>query len=273
MPAFMNLYYTLLVIPLFAAVFLGYPWCRDRWILSRPFPAHWLEVLDRNVPFYSRLSADEQTQLKSLMQLFIARKHFHGCGGLEMTDEIKVTIAAQACLLVLNRDTGLYPGLQHILVYPSAFRVNHARHSPEGIVSQDSVGLLGESWSNGKVILSWDNVISGVSNFEDGHNVALHEFSHQLDSESGTTNGAPLLRHNCYRSWASVLGEEFEQLTRARDQARASLMDQYGASNPAEFFAVATETFFEKPQQMASTHPALFSELQNYYRVDPRKWQ
>lgn len=134
--------------------------------------------------------------------------------------------------------------------------------------------MLGESWQNGKVILAWDNVLHGASNFVDGRNVVLHEFAHQLDSESGSADGAPLLAgKSCYRSWAAALSQEFEELQKDSRYDRRSLMDHYGATNPAEFFAVATETFFEKPRQMAKHHAELFSVLQDYYRIDPGEWR
>jgi hypothetical protein len=143
----------------------------------------------------------------------------------------------------------------------------------DGIVSEGRKGLLGESWSNGKVILAWDNVLHGSSNFVDGQNVVLHEFAHQLDSESGSADGAPLLAgKSCYRSWAAALSQEFEELQKDSRYDRRSLMDHYGATNPAEFFAVATETFFEKPRQMAKNHSDLFRVLHEYYRIDPRDW-
>ena len=133
--------------------------------------------------------------------------------------------------------------------------------------------LLGESWSSGKVILAWDNVLHGSRNFVDGQNVVLHEFAHQLDSESGSTNGAPILvGKNCLRTWASTLSEEFEELQKDAWKGKRSLIDHYGATNPAEFFAVATETFFEKPHQMARHHEELFEVLECYYRIDPRDW-
>jgi Mlc titration factor MtfA (ptsG expression regulator) len=124
------------------------------------------------------------------------------------------------------------------------------------------------------VILAWDNVLHGARNFVDGRNVVLHEFAHQLDSESGSTDGAPLLAgKSCYRSWAAALSQEFEELQKDSHYGRRSLMDQYGATNPAEFFAVATETFFEKPRQMAKNHSELFRVMRDYYRIDPRDWQ
>ena len=241
--------------------------------MAQDFPQDWQAILDRNIPVVHRLSKPEQQQLHDLIRLFIHNKTFYGCGGLAINDEIRLTIAAQACLLLLNRPNNIYPKLRYILVYPQAFKAERNQHSEDGTVAQRSVGLLGESWgAAGKIILSWDDAIKGVSDFEDGHNVVLHEFAHQLDSATGTTNGAPALINNSYQSWAKVLSEEFHSLQRAEQLHLHTVMDYYGATNPAEFFAVATETFFEKPKQLQLKHPALFDELKTYYAVNPRDW-
>ena len=150
-------------------------------------------------------------------------------------------------MLVLNRNSGVYPRLRYIIVYPTAFIVRHGQQLEAGVVDPGAADLLGESWDNGKVILAWDSVQRGASNFVDGQNVVLHEFAHQLDSETGRADGAPLLAgEHSYRSWASVLSTEFMELQDDSVRGRRSLMDHYGATNPAEFFAVAKETFFEK---------------------------
>lgn len=254
-------------------LFFYYPKWRDQRIVNAPFPSAWQKVVDRRIPFFKKLGETAQKQLQDDVKLFIAKKDFTGCNGLEINDEIRVTIAAEACLLLLNRKIGVYPSLRYILVYPSAFRKNGPQQHEDGTVSHANTGLLGESWSNGKVILSWDDVESGIENFEDGNNVVLHEFAHQLDSASGVTNGAPILRKNSYQTWAKSFSTEFEGLIKARDHQYKAVMDYYGATNPAEFFAVATETFFEKPEQMSTKHPELFEELKTYYCVDPRAWE
>ena len=242
--------------------------------INAPFPTEWVSMLERNIGIYRDLPKPLRLQLRRLIKQFLHQKHFTGAGGLEITDEIRVTIAAEACLLLVNRKTNVYPSLRYIIVYPSAFVVDRPQSSDDGIVSEGRKGLLGESWSNGKVILAWDNVLHGSSNFLDGQNVVLHEFAHQLDSESGSTNGAPILAgKNCLRTWASTLSEEFEELQKDAWRGKRSLIDHYGATNPAEFFAVSTETFFEKPAQMAKHHAELYEVLKRYYRVDPREWQ
>jgi Mlc titration factor MtfA (ptsG expression regulator) len=260
-------------ICLIAVLVFFYPAWRKRWLLRQPFPAAWFAIINSKLPFYQKLQPTEQRQLLDLIRLFLDAKTFHGCGGLHINDEIRVTIAAEACLLLLNRKTDIYPRLQHILVYPYAFRAAQEQHNPDGTVSLASRDMRGESWHHGKVILSWDDVEHGVADFSDGHNVVLHEFSHQLDSENGAPNGAPILRRNSIPVWANVLSKEFEVLSEAAHQQQPTVMDPYGATSPAEFFAVATETFFEKPAALEQSHPALYAELSKYYGVNPRHWQ
>ncbi|MGD8359270.1 MAG: zinc-dependent peptidase [Lysobacterales bacterium] len=256
------------------ALALWIPSLRLRRALARPFPDEWERILASNIGIYRRLPAGLREQLRLRVKQFLHQKHFTGVAGLEITDEVRVTIAAEACLLILNRPTGVYPGLRYIIVYPSAFVVERGQMDGAGVVETAQRGLLGESWHNGKVILAWDSVLRGARNFSDGRNVVLHEFAHQLDSEDGSVDGAPLLagRHS-YRSWAAVFSREFEELQRDTFEGRESLMDHYGATNPAEFFAVATETFFEKPVSMAEHHRELFDALKSYYRLDPREWR
>lgn len=245
---------------------------RDWSIHKRPFPAPWLAILQQSLPVYAALPPEQQVKLQDMVKFFIARKKYYGCGGLTITDEMRVVIAAEACLLVLYRGGALYPKLKSILVYPTAFRVDRQEHQSDGTVASGGHSLLGESWSNGRVILSWDDVTRGIADFSDGHNVVLHEFAHQLDAESGTTNGAPPLRSNSYRAWASIFTKNFEDLELRSFRGLETVMDEYGATNPAEFFAVATETFFEKPHQLQKRRPELYEELQRYYQVDPRQW-
>jgi Mlc titration factor MtfA (ptsG expression regulator) len=261
----------LLVLVAFLLYFYFTRW-RDQWLRSKPFPESWLAILVAGLPVYSSLSQDEQLKLRQLIQIFIARKRFYGCAGLAITDEMRITIAAEACLLLLNSGWSVYPKLSSVLVYPTAFLVERDQHQPDGTVAVGEHSLLGESWSNGRVILSWDDVEHGVGDFTDGHNVVLHEFAHQLDAESGSTNGAPPLRRNSYKSWATVFANNFEDLRVRSLHGHETVMDEYGRTNPAEFFAVATETFFEKPHQLNKTRPELYEELRQFNQIDPRKW-
>jgi Mlc titration factor MtfA (ptsG expression regulator) len=261
----------LVVLVAFALYFYLTRW-RESELLRTPFPAAWQSVLAARLPVFSFLSPQEQSRLQQLIKQFIADKQFYGCGGLVITDEIRVTIAAEACLLLLNKGGDIYPKLASVLVYPTGFLVEREQHQPDGTVASGEHSLLGESWSNGKVILSWDDVEKGAADFTDGHNVVLHEFAHQLDAESGSTNGAPPLRRNSYKAWAAIFSENFEDLRASSLRGHQTVMDQYGATNPAEFFAVATETFFEKPHQLYDLYPDLYDELERYYQIDPRGW-
>ncbi|MCB1670541.1 MAG: zinc-dependent peptidase [Gammaproteobacteria bacterium] len=265
---------TLLLI-LAAVVFyvIYWPELRLRRILALEFPSAWREIVARRLPFFNKMPERLQNELQDLIKVFLHDKNFVGCAGQEIDDEIRVTVAAQACLLLLNRETDYYRHLESILIYPSTFVATRSVRDELGLISTDHAVLLGESWDQGKVILSWDSVEEGVRNFHDGHNVVLHEFAHQLDHASGSSNGAPLLRtRGAYQSWAHVLSSEFEELQRDAEHGRRSLLDHYGATNPAEFFAVATETFFERPEQMREGHRELYRELVNFYQVDPAEW-
>lgn len=241
--------------------------------VDEPFPEAWRKTLRKNFPVFRRMPTDLQLQLKVRIKQFIHEKAFIGCADLEITDEIRVTVAASACLLLLNREDDVYGDLNYILIYPNAFLVNRETLNTEGLPIEHRHGVLGESWDNGKVILSWEDVLKGNKSFNDGANVAIHEFAHQLDHASGATNGAPFLG-DAKRSqrWSTVLTDEFERLRQAAYRGDDTLIDKYGTTNPAEFFAVVTETFFEQPRQMQSEHPALFTELKAYYKVDPADW-
>lgn len=269
----MNPYIFLALVLVVALGAIFWPSIRLGRVLSKPLPQAYKAILRSQIPVYDHLPESSRQQLHRLVKQFLHEKQFYGCEGLEITDEMRLTIAGEACLMLLNRNTGVYPKLRSILVYPTSFVAHHSVMDESGVMTQKAVGLLGESWGTGKVVLAWDNVQQGASNFTDGKNVVLHEFAHQLDSETGDANGAPVLMGQAsYRSWASVLTKEFAELQRDARKRRRSLMDHYGATNPAEFFAVATETFFERPEEMAEHHRELFEELKGFYKTDPRKW-
>ncbi len=250
-----------------------WPRIRLQRIYRQAFPSTWQSILEKRLPFTAKLTPELKQQLQNLVKLFMADKKYIGCGGLKINDDIRVTIAAQACLLILNRPNNQYSDLQSILVYPSTFVASREIRDDLGLVSTNHIALLGESWSQGKVILAWDNVEKGVCNFHDGHNVVLHEFAHQLDNESGSHNGAPLLNtRGAYKSWAHIFATEFENLQQDAVSNRRNLLDHYGSTNPAEFFAVATETFFERPLEMHQQHSELYRQLMSFYRLDPRLW-
>jgi len=251
----------------------GLPRWRLRQALARPLSAGQQAIIERNVLQYRGMAAPLREQLQRLVKRFLHEKTFVGCAGLEVTEEMRVTIAAQACLLLLNRTTEVYPGLHAVLVYPGAFLVPRKQVDAGGVVTETRQDLLGESWGDGRVILSWDHVRRAGHDPQGAQNVVLHEFAHQLDSESGSTNGAPLLGSaERYRRWSETLARDFELLRRDTYWGQRDVLDPYGASSPAEFFAVATESFFEQPHALAARHPELYAEFQRYFRVDPRDW-
>ena len=259
------------LIALMLALVYVLPGYRLRLAIARPFPSHYSKILRANIPAYARMPVDLQMQLKRLIRQFLYQKKFIGCDGFVISDEVRVTIAGKACMLLLNRKTQVYPDLKLLLIYPSAFVVSRTEMGEGGVVTHANQTLSGESWSDGRVILAWDHIRQ--HKLPDGHDVVLHEFAHQLDSESGRNNGAPSLRSKAqYQRWSEVLSVEFAALQHAVEHQLESVIDYYGATSPAEFFAVATETFFEKTGQLAHYHPALFEQLRAYYQVDPRDW-
>ncbi|MCG6879038.1 MAG: zinc-dependent peptidase [Deltaproteobacteria bacterium] len=242
---------------------------RER-IRNGPFPEAWANILEKHVAYYHLLTPEDQAELRGHIQVFLDEKAFEGCDGLEINDEIRVVIAAQACILLLHRETDYYPTLNSILVYPHQYFSPGIRKLSEGVVAEGLEGRLGESWYRGPVVLSWDDVRRTAHDHLDGHNVVFHEFAHQLDSESGANEGAPLLpRRSMYIAWARVLGNEYAHLISELDHHHNTDLDAYGATNPAEFFAVVTEAFFENPVQLKQRHPRLYEQLALFFRQDP----
>lgn len=244
--------------------------------ISGPFPVEWEGMIERSVALYRRLPDPLKGELRRRILLFLHEKRFEGCGGLAMTDEIRLTIAAQACLLILNRpvDRAPYPGLSSILVYPDAYM------APEwipldGDLYVETTGVQsGESWQEGMVVIAWRDAKRESRDTQGPYNVVIHEFAHQLDQESGWADGTPILRsRRQYDSWQAIFKREFERLREGEGTGRDSPLDDYGALDPAEFFAVATETFFQAPRRMARGIPELYGQLRDYYGVDPAEWR
>jgi Mlc titration factor MtfA (ptsG expression regulator) len=209
---------------------------KRRALLSTPFPSEWSAILTANLPPYQKISPQLQQQLHDYIRIFISEKSFEGCGGLTLTDEIKVTIAAQACMLLLNRESDCYPKLYSIVVYPSTYVTG--THKTYGSHENDTSVRLGESWKHGTVVLAWDSVKRGALNYQDGLNVVMHEFAHQLDQEDGNADGAPILEmHSAYSAWSRTFSEEYEVL-----------------------------------QKLKKKHPELYHELQGFYKVNPIEW-
>lgn len=252
-----------------AAMFDFFKERRRKAICERPFLAEWETIVHDNVPYFERLDAEDQDKLRDLIKIFLEEKRFEGCGGLDIDDEIRVTIAAQACILILRHDD-LYPDLEVVLVYPSTYVDKRPRTVEGGIVIEEPEVRLGESWSRGVVVLAWDAVLHGATDLRDGKNVVFHEFAHQLDTEDGAADGAPVLeKRAAYGPWARVLGAAYKGLVRDEREGQNTLLDTYGATNPAEFFAVVTEIFFERPKALRTRHPALYEQLRGFYQQDP----
>jgi MtfA peptidase len=245
---------------------------KRRRLTAAPFPDEWQEICRRNVGLYNRLPEDLRRQLHGLVNVFLGEKRFYGCKGLEITDEIRVTVAAQACMLILNRPTGCFRKLKSIYVYPETYLAKETIR--DGVIEIEGHSVrLGESWRRGPVVLAWDSIQGGARNVQDGLNVVLHEFSHQLDQEDGWADGAPILEgRSGYATWSRVLNEEYQALRSKAQRGGYSDINTYGATDPAEFFAVVTETFFEKPRQMQRKHPDLYEQLSKYYKIDPASW-
>mgnify|MGYP001287487847 CR=1 FL=1 len=236
-----------------------------------PAPPAWREVIARNVPYFSRLAPPDQERLLGHVQVFLHEKRFEGCGGLVVSDEMRVTIAAQACVLLLGQeDPDVFPDAGTILVYPHAYLAPSQERLPDGSVVEGQVTRLGEAWRRGEVVLSWDASLGGAADPRDGQNLVLHEFAHKLDMEDGAADGAPLLpQRSRYLAWARALSPAYAALQEKVTAGRRDVLDPYAATNPAEFFAVATECFFEKPRQLQRKHPELYAQLRAYYRQDP----
>ncbi len=265
-----------LMLGLIIGTIVGYPalqqWQRDR-LKSRPFPTLWQATLEQTLPMYVCLAPEDRKQLQGYIQIFLTEKQFIGCNGLQVTPEMKLIIASVACLLMLNRREKFFPRLRSILVYPKPYWVDVTVAVGNGVVEQRREARLGESWSTDQVVLSWAQIQQDMTQWQDGRNVILHEFAHQLDQEDGKAEGVPVLPTNAdYDQWAKVMTEHYQQLCQDLGRGIRSVLDPYGAKDPAEFFAVATETFFEKPGLLQEKHPGLYQQLQNYYRLDPVQW-
>jgi Mlc titration factor MtfA (ptsG expression regulator) len=240
----------------------------ERW-RAQPFPSAFIPILMSNVPVYRRLPDDLRAQLHGHINVLLAEKHYEGCNGFEITDEVRVTIAGEAALLILNRETKYYPDLLTVLVYPDVFYAD-IEDGDGHIVSEYKEDRSGESWDMGVIILSWTDAVEHASTGRGGYNVVLHEFAHQLDMENGAMDGFPRLRSREEReAWRGAFTAAYETLQRG---GRRSVVDEYGAEDPSEFFAVVTESFFERSMALKREQPDLYNVLARYYCVDPATW-
>jgi MtfA peptidase len=244
---------------------------RRRRLRARPFPKQWLTLIQRHVVFFHRLTASDRAELLGHVQVFLAEKRFEGCGGFVITDEVRVTIAAQACLLLLHRSTDSFPDLLTILVYPLTYMVEEKRQLGEHVWEEGTVSRLGETGRRmGSLVLSWGAVKHGAADPADGKNVVLHEFAHQLDFENHAADGVPrLATREQQSSWSEVMRSEFTSLRTADESGIPTLLNTYGATDPVEFFAVSVEAFFEQPRALRARHPKLYAELRSYFNQDP----
>lgn len=248
-------------------------WRRQR-LIKKAFPQKWEPILNQNVPYFRHLPAELQTKLRGLTQIFLNEKTFEGCAGLKLNDEIRVTIAAQACILLLGIDdlSSFYEGLRSVLVYPKSYVVKVKNTHNSFFVEEGFQRRHGEAWSRGHVVLAWNEVKKGASDIRDGENLVFHEFAHQLDYDYGATDQIESDDQSSYLSWGWVVGNEYNKLLKALKHNQQTLIDEYGATNLAEFFAVVTETFFEKPRALQSKHPDLYKQLAEFYQQDPASY-
>lgn len=243
---------------------------RRRRLLEEPFPESWLAILEHNVSHYRLLTDEEKSRLRDDIRVFVAEKNWEGCGGLAMTDEIRVTIAALACLLNLALEHEHYSQVLSVLVYPTGYVAPQQTMIRQGVVAEGTSGRLGEAWYRGPVVLSWKDAKMGGKHQQGGHNVVLHEFAHEHDMLNRGIDGVPPMRDTSqYERWESVMAREYAQLVRRVEMGAPTFIDPYGATNRAEFFAVTTECFFEVPIELEHHHPDLYRELGDYYRQDP----
>lgn len=243
-------------------------------ILATPFPAEWEAHLVRNVAHYARLDDEQRARLRELVQVFIAEKHWEGCGGLTLTDEMRVTIAAQACLLVLELPHRMYREVESIFVYPGVVKRPEQAQGvfmrSRDLIAQGAVALAGEAHVRGPVVLAWDRVLRGGQRPCDGENLVYHEFAHKLDMLDGSPDGTPPLRNREeLQRWVAACEAAFLELQRRTARGEPTLLDSYGATNEAEFFAVATEHFFDRPGELRRVLPDLYQVLASFYRQDP----
>ena len=239
----------------------------------RSLPQGVEETLSRNIGLYSLLPDDLREQLHGHINVFLDDKQFLGVGGHENMPEVAITIAGTACILLLNREPDYFPGFSSILVYPDTYEADQVDY--DGVVqTRKRSRRAGESWHRGPVVLSWTNVLQGAANTGDGYNVVLHEFAHKLDEQNSGTNGQPIL-HTAghYQEWAEVLGREYRSFADRVSRRKNKVIDEYGLTSPAEFFAVCTESFFEKAATMQRRLPDLYEQLKKYYAVDPASWK
>jgi len=240
---------------------------------EKPAPDGWQDILVRRAPILGRLPAADVAELYGHIQVFLAEKRIEGCSGFEITEEVRVAIAAQACLLLLHRDTDYFPATETIMVYPDEFEVDVAEAEDDWIVTEYREDRSGESWDYGPIVLSWRDVVESAHPDADGYNVVIHEFSHQLDLENGEIDGVPRLPDAAaYAEWKEKFTLAYEAHCEAVDRDGPTELDEYGSESPHEFFSVVVEAFFEMPESLQRLHPGVYNLLAEYFRQDPVNW-
>lgn len=260
---------------LVVVIFLYPKWVerRRQRVAQRPLSPQWRAIVEQRLAPYSQLTPDQRQRLHEQMQVFLAEKQFLGCNDLVVTEDMRVTVAAIASLLLLHDQGHYFLKLKTILIYPSAYWVTETVPTDRYIHQERRVSRLGESWSRDQLVLAWDQVDYDSHHWHDGRNVVLHEFAHQLDQAEGSANGVPRLPQNIDAAqWSQVMTAAYQDLVEAVRKSRRARLNQYGATNPAEFFSVATETFFEQPKKLQRHYPELFKLLWQYYRINPIHW-
>ncbi len=239
-------------------------------VKAEPFPGEWEEILQEELPYWALLDDAERAELKGHVQVLLDEKRFEGAGGLEMTDRIRVSIAGQAGVLLLGDDHDYFPLLRSIVVHPAPFLSQVTEIGITGQPETREVLRSGESWGRGTVVLAWSSVLEGAASPHDARNVVFHEFAHQLDSMAPLSRGAPKLPdRRMYPLWAEHMGEAYRQLLDDLEHHRRTILDDYAATDAAEFFAVVTETFFERPNTLKKAYPEVYDLLARFYTQDP----
>lgn len=243
-------------------------WSQKRHALDGPFPDAWAELLDGRLVHWKLLDDDERALLEDLIRVFLVDKRWEAANGFELTEAHRVTISAMACLLVLGLDYDHFAKVNWIQVHPTTVVRQGVRGTGvQGVVSDSPYPILGEAAFDGPVVIAWDSALASARHPERGHNVVYHEFAHKLDMANGLVDGTPPIDDKAQVSrWIEVCAAEYEAL---RDGRGGPLLDPYGGVNPGEFFAVATELFFDRPVEMQRHKRALYDVLAGFYRQDP----
>jgi hypothetical protein len=241
-------------------------------LLSARIPySIWHRVV-RTAPVLLALNHIEERKLRKLTSLFLREKTISSAGDFSLDEWMRVLIAAQACLLILNIDDGLeyFDGWHEVIVYPGAFKVNRSHRDSSGVVHEADQNLAGEAWSRGPVVLSWDNIVAVAHAHDMGSNVVLHEFAHKLDILNGPADGLPALHRNMrVVDWTQAFADAYGHLKDQVAHHHRTQIDPYGGTNPGEFFAVVTEEFFEAPRKLQDAYPSVYAQLKLFYKQDP----